>query len=539
MFKFHDPVDVGNPVLDHATEPVASSLCPSSTREDRTAGQAEFSDRETMANIIPPPCTRLSLLLKKTFNDTYSEYCYTWGPILEVQDIMQNPLFSNSLLLEQALGVLGTRIKPPLVPCSSANTYFETTKQLFYGNYERNPLVRIMAIMLLYWWSGGDPESAGIEALFWWNTVAIRLAQQLGFHREPAKDHDSLQFGDIGLRRRIWWTLYARERLTFICTTKPCMIHPDDCNVPRPCVEDFPPNQVHRAVIFIRWVAISDIMERVGKYMFYQMDKDPPFPVSLQKELVSWAQDLPEELQLPFSNRTHNAASTSFDRDVLQLHMHYLMATTLVHMSGSGQQHLRKAGTVAILAASCTARICEEFLASGSLGFLPGATGRYISVALLSLLYARKIDMLSEAANEQIEILFLALKEMAKRWRSSEKLVLSLEKIVQGGQEQDPHDDSYQLGPSANGHAEQLPGMLPATPSAMSGHSPNEGSISDIDFFPSATSETTPLFKLLLGQSPRANGFPHDYSEWPDINIQLNGLFDQIFDDNYSNWPNL
>lgn len=44
---------------------------------------------------------------------------------------------------------------------------------------------------------------------WWWTSVIIRHAQQMNFHREPALDEPNRSRLNLGLRRRIWWTIFV------------------------------------------------------------------------------------------------------------------------------------------------------------------------------------------------------------------------------------------------------------------------------------------------------------------------------------------
>ncbi|EGE79961.2 hypothetical protein BDDG_02902 [Blastomyces dermatitidis ATCC 18188] len=59
-----------------------------------------------------------------------------------------------------------------------------------------------------------------------WLGSAVRIAQDLGLHIESAYSPM-----ETVLRRRVWWALYAWERLVVLETGRPLMIHDEDCDV--------------------------------------------------------------------------------------------------------------------------------------------------------------------------------------------------------------------------------------------------------------------------------------------------------------------
>lgn len=167
--------------------------------EDGTASHHEPS-AEHRPDVLPP-------VLQESYLDTYSEYCYTWCPILDRTTMETCPEFADSLLLQEALALLGSHISPPLMPHPKPSHHYLRARRLFYDNHEDQPLTRICAVMLLYWWSTGPPNVASIDTNWWWMGASIRLAQEIGIHREQEPVHLIRPGESMGLRRRIWWTL--------------------------------------------------------------------------------------------------------------------------------------------------------------------------------------------------------------------------------------------------------------------------------------------------------------------------------------------
>ncbi|CAK7223824.1 hypothetical protein SEUCBS140593_005362 [Sporothrix eucalyptigena] len=238
--------------------------------------------------------------------DVYFEYASTWCPVLDRQTVEADPSIRQSLLLRHALALCANQISPSLLHRSSSAEHYARAKALFYENQEPNPLLRIMAVMLFYWWSGEPPNVVSLDNTSWWTGTAIRVAQQIGLH------HSS-------------------------------------CS-----------------------------------------------PISAFK-----------------SSRTSN-----FNRDVHGLHLTYLSAITLLHLSKDALP-LPKASVGAIVAASCTTRIFHDYLVRGSVSFLAGQCGWYIAIAILALLHARRLEGLRAYAEADIQILRAAMSAMAETWHSA------------------------------------------------------------------------------------------------------------------------
>ncbi|CAI4215883.1 unnamed protein product [Parascedosporium putredinis] len=346
---------------------------------------------------------------------TYFEYGSVWCPVLDKGSLQESSdTAAGSLLLRHALALCGNHINPPLMQHASSTAHYKRAKDLFYEAYDINPVTRISAVMLFYWWSTGPPNVVSMNTNWWWTGAAIRLAQEIGLHREP-HTQQQMQFG----RPWVFDGGYGGHYL-------PCIIDPDYCDVKMISVDDFPDPSDIRADIFVRWVKLTEIMGRISKMLCIRKDTCTS-TAPLASELVNWVQSLPDRLQLQIGgDRT-----TGFNRDVHGLNLVYLATITLLNLrKNRAGRILPKAGRPAVVAASCIARIFEDYMARGSVRFLAGQAGWYIAVAILALLHARGDPHLQPFADRDIRTLRTALRQMASLWHSSKMFDLGFDKLV-------------------------------------------------------------------------------------------------------------
>lgn len=137
------------------------------------------------------------------------------------------------------------------------------------------------------------------------------------------------------------------------------------------------------------------------------------FPADLARELIHWVQSLPQHLQLPIgSDRT-----TSFNKNIPQLHLPYLAVIIIIHLKrSSSTQPLPQAYPPAILAATCMARVMKDILSRGGTRFLMAITIWYCGTAFIALLQALRIEDLSKGANEDLGVLTLAVDQLRRMW---------------------------------------------------------------------------------------------------------------------------
>ncbi|KAH8689053.1 fungal-specific transcription factor domain-containing protein [Talaromyces proteolyticus] len=441
--------------------------------------------------------------LQQGFIETYYQYCHTWCPVLDRNDIEDN--LARSPLLANALALAASRIQPPasVLQHTDPVTYYNRAQALFYENTEPNLITCLQTIILFYWWSPRAPTTVHRDSTWWWTGIAIRQAQQMGLHREQQSCRRP--FGaDRGLCRRIWWTLFARERLTAITQGRPLMIDPDDCDVSELTLDDFPcPSR--EAEIFIHWVSLCAIIGRVGKYLLRPTASPSViFPSDLAQQLVDWVQSLPNHLMLPISgDRT-----VAFHRDVHQLYLPYLTVIILLHLDLSSQPRPESYSAAAI-AASCIARIMKDYLVRGGIRFLTAITCWYCGVAALGLLHVRRIDHLTASVDEDLDILKAALGELKIMWPSANMYLKGLERLwsssmANGGLWEES------LAPIADSHRNVPPEV----------NAEQTQGIQWINYFPFVKPETSGVVRAVLSQYDECSFMQSDINlqvQWPDL----------------------
>ncbi|KAK3900698.1 hypothetical protein C8A05DRAFT_17022 [Staphylotrichum tortipilum] len=365
--------------------------------------------------------------LQQIYADTYVEFCYPWAPVLDVDRISEDTL--RSPLLANALAVAGSHIRPPLIPHDGPAAYYKRATAIFYNDEEAGGLTTLQALSLFYWWAPRSISVAHRHSSWWWTSVLIRHAQQMNLHRELGPSHPMRDLLQLSLRRRIWWTAFARERLTALCQSKPCIIDPTDCSIAPPTLSDFPPvpHLQRKGEVFIHWVSLCAIIGRVAKFLARPGDA---FPTHLRTELVEWVRALPPHLQLPISNARTD--SDTFDRDVHQLHLPYLTTIIVLHLRRTAHD-LPQALPPAILAASCIVRILRDILSRGDARFLMAITCWYSGTAFTALLQACRIPALARDANEGLDVLTTAVDQLQRMWGSAKVIRQGFDRLRGGG----------------------------------------------------------------------------------------------------------
>lgn len=529
-----DP-SLNSPHLQQGVHAVTNDS-PATQRSERTEDHSEHNDSYPVGHVfLPelqtnardqerllaerrPDLPRLpEPALQQSFAETYFEYCYPWCPVLERDDLHDD--LAQSPLLVNALAAAASNVNPPILPHDGPAVYYERARSGFYNDEEADVMTSLKAISLFYWWSPRPPTILHRHSSWWWTSVVIRHCQQLGVHREPAPDHPLRHQIDLSLRRRIWWTAFARERLTALCQNKPCVIDPDDCTLSPPTLADFPNSQnKEKAEVFIYWVRLCAIIGKVAKYLARTCDLPScAFPVDLARELIDWVQSLPQHLQLPIGA----CRTTSFNRDVYQLHLPYLAVIIIIHLKRStSSQPLPQAYPPAILAATCMARLMRDILARGDTRFLMAISGWYCGTAFIALLQTLRVESLAKSANEDLDILTLAVGQLRKMWPTAAVFYSGFERL------------------RSNTVAPDVDSQRPPGPELGMGDGSSYMEMTDgIDwtaYFPFATSQTSGIASRLL--VPDTEELFFDDGIFADAMLQFQGLFESCDTLSDMNW---
>lgn len=123
--------------------------------------------------------------------------------------------------------------------------FYSSARVLFHADWETDRMALVQAIFLMSFWRGG-PED--IRDVRYWLGVAITVAESHGLHRSQGRQKKDN--GDARLRRRIWWSIYVRERQAAVSLGLPSRIRDEDCDVEPLAVADLEEVEVEVEKVF-------------------------------------------------------------------------------------------------------------------------------------------------------------------------------------------------------------------------------------------------------------------------------------------------
>ncbi|KAL1841832.1 hypothetical protein VTJ49DRAFT_6509 [Mycothermus thermophilus] len=369
--------------------------------------------------------------------DCYFRWIHPIVPVINKTKFMRrykDPKNPPSLLLLQAMLLAGSRVctNPQLMDANGSSTpaaltFYKRAKALYDANYEDDRVTIVQSLLLMGWyWEGPEDVTKNV---FYWTRVATIVAQGSGMHRSV--EGSQLSRSDKRLWKRIWWTLFTRDRSTAVALGRPCHINLDDSDVEMLTEDDFiedeldqkseyPPDPVH-VQFFLQYVKLCEIMGLVLSQQYSVASKGRRYsPIDLTHSdmaLADWLQNCPKIVywEMP---RHHFWSAL--------LHSNYYTTLCLLHrahMPPSGSHRIPDESVypsrnIAFQAAGMITSIIENLSARGELRYCPAFIVYSIFSALIMHVYQMRspVQSIQQVTQDRIRTCMSALKDVSKVW---------------------------------------------------------------------------------------------------------------------------
>ncbi|KAG5953625.1 Cutinase transcription factor 1 alpha [Claviceps sorghi] len=353
-----------------------------------------------------------------------------------------------SLLLLQAMLLAGSRVctNADLMDANgsttpAALTFYKRAKALYDANYEDDRVTIVQSLLLMGWyWEGPEDVTKNV---FYWSRVATIVAQGSGMHRSV--EQSQLSKSDKRLWKRIWWTLFTRDRSVAVALGRPVHISLDDSDVEMLTEDDFiedeldqaaefPPDPIH-VQFFLQYVKLCEIMGLVLSQQYSVASKGRPRnAIDLTHSdmaLADWLQNCPKIVywEMP---RHHFWSAL--------LHSNYYTTLCLLHrahMPPSGSKGFPDGNSypsrnIAFQAAAMITSIVEKLAAHKELRYCPAFIVYSLFSALIMHVYqmSSPVPSIQQVTQNRLRSCMQALKEVSTVWLVGKMVHTLFESII-------------------------------------------------------------------------------------------------------------
>lgn len=385
--------------------------------------------------------------------DAYFTWVHPIVPVINRTRFMKQYRDSKnppSLLLLQSVLLAGSRVctNPQLMDANgsttpAALTFYKRAKALYDANYEDDRVTIVQSLILMGWfWEGPEDVTKNV---FYWTRVAVNIAQGIGMHRSV--EGSQLSKADKRLWKRVWWTIFTRDRSCAVALGRPCGIDLDDSDVDMITEDDFiedepglqstyGPDPVH-VQFFLQYVKLCEIQGLVLSQQYSVASKGrPKNAIDLTHSdmaLADWLQNCPKSVYWEMSRHHFWSAL---------LHLSYYTTLCLLHrahMPPSSSHAARfpddisyPSRNIAFQAAGMSTSIVENLSAHDQLRYCPAIIIYSIFSALIMHVYQLRspVPTIQQVTHDRIRICMTALKEVSKVWLVGKMVYTLFESIL-------------------------------------------------------------------------------------------------------------
>ncbi|KAI5458625.1 fungal-specific transcription factor domain-containing protein [Mariannaea sp. PMI_226] len=299
---------------------------------------------------------------------------------------------------------------------------YTRARLLFHADWERDEITLIQSLFLMSFWKGGRSDVRDVR---YWLGVVIGIAESYGLHRSVKFTTNDPH--KARLRRRIWWSIYVRERQAAASLGLPSRIRDDDCDIEPLSSSDleselaiqeashFGSCKPEHVMYAIKMVEIAKILGRVidAHFLPGRPASTPEQVDELDQILDTWKKSLPDELERGIEDG--NATVWTH-----LLHLAYNHVRILIHRHSFLKQIKEdENGRIAVAAASRISRIAEDMLSQGTLryGQMHLITSLFAALCIHAINIKRSVDVARRISEHRAQLCLLGLQEIRKYWR--------------------------------------------------------------------------------------------------------------------------
>ncbi|KAG7131282.1 Cutinase transcription factor 1 alpha like protein [Verticillium longisporum] len=381
--------------------------------------------RDEGALTFPDPKTYLPAL------EAYFTWFHPCFPVLDHADFAQQVSTSvvSPMLLQAVLFIGATYCGDDTIAMmgfkdrSEAKSLLYTrARLLFHADWEKDEITLLQSLFLLSFWRGGPSDVRDVR---YWLGVVISLAESYGYHR--LTKFSTRDVKRSRLRRRLWWSIYVRERQSAVSLGLPSRIRDEDCDIEPLSPTDLESEQLtpealsfgvytaEHVVYATKMVEIARLLGRIIDlhYVPGKLPSTSEQVKSLDTSLEAWKKSLPDDVR-------EDADEGGSSVWASLLHLSYNHLKILIHRDDFLGSVAPEPGSKIVVTAACRiSRIAEDMLSQGTLryGQMHLITSVFAALCIHVICIRRGADVSRRIAETRAQICLLGLKEIQKYWR--------------------------------------------------------------------------------------------------------------------------
>ncbi|KXJ85835.1 cutinase transcription factor 1 alpha [Microdochium bolleyi] len=386
--------------------------------------------------------------------DAYFKWVHPIVPVINKSRFMRqyrdakNP---PSLLLLQAVLLAGSRVctNPQLMDATgsttpAALTFYKRAKALYDASYEDDRITIVQSVLLMGWyWEGPEDVTKNV---FYWTRVATIVAQGSGMHRSV--ENSQLSKADKRLWKRVWWTLFTRDRSVAVALGRPCNINLDDSDVEMVTEDDFiedehdqgsgfAPDPVH-VQFFLQYVKLCEIMGLVLSQQYSVASKGRrQNAIDLTHSdmaLADWLQNCPKIVywEMPRHHFWSALLHANYYTTLCLLHRAHMPPSSSNPTSRGFDEASYPSRNIAFQAAGMVTSLIEHLSAHDQLRYCPAFIVYSLFSALIMHVYQMRspVPSIQQVTQERIRICMDALREVSRVWLVGKMVYTLFESIL-------------------------------------------------------------------------------------------------------------
>ncbi|PGH20777.1 hypothetical protein AJ80_03404 [Polytolypa hystricis UAMH7299] len=365
-------------------------------------------------------------LPSESLQDELIDLFFHWvAPMLPVVNkttflaMHRDPLDSPPLLLQQAVYLAGSRVyhkkddvessRQHEAPDSAA--FFKRAKALYDAGYERDAVTVVQSLVLMSWYWYG-PEDATENGLFYWSRLATAIAQSCKMHRSAGLTH--LTPSERRMWKRIWWTLFTRDRAVAAAYGRPVSILVEDMDVEMITEDDFADDQEHlasnpiAAKYFVHYVKLCKVLGIVVCHQKKGRIGQAEF-AKFELALCNWMQECPKELQWQQTRHEFWPALLTASYHAIVGYLHELQPVSTCRKSSQA---------IALHSTSVILSILQSLISHNEISYSPPSViyNVFIVLAIVRKQLATATPTLVLQFQKKIEVCLQVLTAISNTW---------------------------------------------------------------------------------------------------------------------------